>query len=228
MNSTHEKQRLPFQPDEPVSPGAHGREIYGASGLLASSADRGWSDLTAELRSHSGTIAWKGVQPDTEVCVAVRDHRSVVTRQRYGITDRTVSERGTIWLSPPVVGEGLIDLSDPVPAILHIYLPPSRFAPESFDKGLAPHFMTSLRHEGSFRDPLVAEIAYALVSDWNARPLPAGCSRRRWPRAWLRDWFKTTWAGPRRISSRLALARGWIGAGWRACSITSKPIWKAN
>jgi AraC family transcriptional regulator len=165
MNSTHEKQRLPFQPDEPVSPGAHGREIYGASGLLASSADRGWSDLTAELRSHSGTIAWKGVQPDTEVCVAVRDHRSVVTRQRYGITDRTVSERGTIWLSPPVVGEGLIDLSDPVPAILHIYLPPSRFAPESFDKGLAPHFMTSLRHEGSFRDPLVAEIAYALVSE---------------------------------------------------------------
>ncbi|WP_456636984.1 helix-turn-helix domain-containing protein [Bradyrhizobium sp. USDA 10063] len=70
-----------------------------------------------------------------------------------------------IWLSPPVVEHGLIDLSDPVPAVLHIYLPPSRFSPESFDEGLAPSIMMSLRHESSFHDPLVAEIAYALASE---------------------------------------------------------------
>jgi AraC family transcriptional regulator len=165
MNSTHEKHRISLQPEQPSSPGAHGLECYGTSGLLASSADRGWSDITAELRSHSGTIAWKSPQPDTEICVDVRGNGSLVTRERYGITDRSVSERGTIWLSPPVVEQGLIDLSDPVPAILHIYLPPSRFSPESFGEELAPYVMASLRHEGSFRDPLVAEIAYALVSE---------------------------------------------------------------
>ncbi|MCA1455611.1 helix-turn-helix transcriptional regulator [Bradyrhizobium sp. BRP22] len=151
MNSTHQ--------------GTHGLESYGACGLLASSADRGWSDITAELRSHSGTIAWKSPQPDTEICVDVRGSGSVVTRERYGITDRSVSERGTIWLSPPVVEQGLIDLSDPLPGMLHIYLPPSRFSLESVGAALAPSVMVSLRHESSSRDPLVAEIAYALVSE---------------------------------------------------------------
>ena len=31
---------------------SHGIEKYGTDGLLASSADRGWSGLSAELRSH--------------------------------------------------------------------------------------------------------------------------------------------------------------------------------
>jgi AraC family transcriptional regulator len=165
MSSTHEKRKLAFEPEQPASQGVHGLESYGASGLLASSADRGWSDLTAELRSHSGTIAWKSPQPDIEICVDVRGNGAVVTRERYGITDRSVSERGTIWLSPPVVEHGVIDLSDPVPAVLHIYLPPSRFSLESVGEALAPSIMTLLRHESSFRDPLVAEIAYALTSE---------------------------------------------------------------
>ncbi|MBO4227128.1 AraC family transcriptional regulator [Bradyrhizobium neotropicale] len=166
MNSTHKKLNFASQPEQPASPGAHGFGSYGASGLLASSTDRGWSGITAELRSHgSGTIAWKSPQPDIEICIDVRGNGSVVTRERYGITDRSVSERGTIWVSPPVVEHGLIDLSDPVPAVLHIYLPPSRFSPESFGEGLAPCVVTSLRHESSFRDPLLAEIAYALTSE---------------------------------------------------------------
>jgi hypothetical protein len=36
----------------------YGDEKYGSEGLLVSSADRGWSALSAELRSHSdGVIA---------------------------------------------------------------------------------------------------------------------------------------------------------------------------
>jgi AraC family transcriptional regulator len=45
---------------------------YGVAGLLASSATRGWSNLAAELRSHSGTVAWNNPQPDAEICVDVR------------------------------------------------------------------------------------------------------------------------------------------------------------
>jgi AraC family transcriptional regulator len=141
-------------------------EKYGPAGLLASSTDRGWAGLSAELRSHSdGVIAWKNTQPDTEICVNVRGSGSVVTRRGGGFIDRTVAERGTIWLTPGGLQEDLIDISSHVPEILHIYLPPSRFSPDSlgveFDRSAIP----SLRYESSFQDPLLAEIAYAILSE---------------------------------------------------------------
>jgi AraC family transcriptional regulator len=106
-----------------------GAEKYGATGLLLSSADRGWSGLSAELRSHSsGIVAWKFTQPHTEVSVDIRGNGSVVRRQGGGIFERTVAERGTIWLSPAGMLDDFVELSDPVPAILHIYLPSSLFS----------------------------------------------------------------------------------------------------
>ena len=79
----------------------YGFEKYGPAGLLISSADRGWSGLSAELRSHSdGIVALNITRPDTEICVDIRGNGSVVTRQGGGVFERTVAERGTIWLSP--------------------------------------------------------------------------------------------------------------------------------
>jgi AraC family transcriptional regulator len=83
-------------------------------------------------------IAWRNPRPDTEICVDVHGGASVVTRQRDGITDRTVSERGTIWLSPPRGPEGVIEMSDLMPAILRIYLPPSQFSPNILGKASDP------------------------------------------------------------------------------------------
>jgi AraC family transcriptional regulator len=144
----------------------YGVEKYGPAGLLASSADRGWAGLSAELRSHSdGVITWKNTQPDTEICVGVRGSGAVVTRRGGGIIDRTVAERGTIWLSPAGLQEDFIDISDRVPGILHIYLPPNRFSPDSLGIELDQSVIPSLRHESSFRDPLLAEIAYAILSE---------------------------------------------------------------
>src|SRR5262249_34933202 len=139
----------------------HAAEKYGTAGLLASSADRGWSGLSAELRSHGdGVIAWKNLRPDTEICVAVSGSGSVITRRGAGIVDRAVAERGTIWLSPAGLREDVIHISDPVPEILHIYLPPDRFSPAVLDVGLNRQVETSLRYQASLKDPLLAEIAY--------------------------------------------------------------------
>ena len=138
---------------------------YGGAGLLASSATRGWSNLTAELRSHSGTVTWNNPQPDAEICIDVRGSQSVVTRRLDGVTDSTVSERGTIWLRPAGVQEGLIDMSEPMPAILHLYLSPNRFSRDNLGKGFDTTAIRSLRHEGGFHDPLLAEIAYAIMSE---------------------------------------------------------------
>jgi AraC family transcriptional regulator len=182
-------------PETPAPVARSSRDKYGPAGLLASSAARGWSGLSAELRSHDhGMIVWKGAGHDLELCIDMRGNGSVITRRGGGFLDRAVSERGTIWLSPPGLQEESIEISDPVPAVLHVYLGPSEFSPT----GLA-----SLRYESAFKDPLVAEIGYALASELenqtsagkllaetlalsltvrllqsHADPAPAGTSRR--------------------------------------------------
>jgi AraC family transcriptional regulator len=148
----------------------YGVEKYGPSGLLASSADRGWSGLSAELRAHEGgVIAWKNTQEDIEICVDVRGSGSVVTRRGGGFTDRTVAERGTIWVSPAGLQEECIDISDPLSGVLHIYLPPKHFSPDSLGVDLGKSALASLRYETSFHDPLLAEIAYAIMSELQAQ-----------------------------------------------------------
>jgi AraC family transcriptional regulator len=144
----------------------YGAEKYGPTGLLASSADRGWSGLSAELRSYSGgMIPWKNMQPGIEMCVDVHGSGSVITREGGGIIDRTVTERGTIWLSPAGLQKGVLEISDPLPGILHIYLPPTQFSPDSLGIDLDKSVIASLRYERAFQDPLLAEIAYAILSE---------------------------------------------------------------
>jgi AraC family transcriptional regulator len=144
----------------------YGAEKYGSGGLLASSAGRGWSGLSAELRSHSdGVIAWKSTQPATEISIDIRGNGSVVTRRGGGIFERTVAERGTIWLSPAGLQEDFVDLSDPVPRILHIYLPSSHFSANSLGVDLDKSVIGSLRYESGFQDPLIVGIAYAVESE---------------------------------------------------------------
>jgi AraC family transcriptional regulator len=149
---------------EAVASCKSGFELYGAQGLLVSSADLGWTGISAELRSHGrGEIEWKLTQPETEVCVAVTPSNAHVTRSGDGVADRTIAQRGTVWLCPP--GEHRIDFSAPVAEFLHVYLPTQCFSTGSLgiDVGHAAH--TSLRYERGFHDPLVAEIAFAIVSE---------------------------------------------------------------
>jgi AraC family transcriptional regulator len=144
----------------------YGTEKYGAGGLLVSSADRGWTGLTAALFHHgSGVLSWKNTQPDTEICIDLRGNRSVVTRTGGGIFDRTVAERGTIWMSPAGLQEDILDISDPMPGVLHLYLPSTHFSPDSLGAALDQSVIASLRFESSFQDPLLAEIGYALASE---------------------------------------------------------------
>jgi len=163
VKSSFAKPGLVLEPEQPVDGQERGVGNHGSGRLLASSAGRGWSGLAAELRSHSGVIAWRNRRPDTEICVDVHGGASVVTRQRDGITDRTVSERGTIWLSPAEGPDSAIEMSDPMPAILHVYLPPSQFSPNSLGEGSDPFAIASLRYESSFQDPLISEMAHAIT-----------------------------------------------------------------
>jgi AraC family transcriptional regulator len=150
----------------------YGLEKYGAQGVLASSLDLGWSGVSAALRTHErGVIAWQSMQPETEVCVAIAPGKSVVTKRLSGgVVDRTHAQRGMAWFSPRgLPGGGVIDVardvSAPPPQILHIYLPAQHFAADSLGDDAERAAPLSLRYEHGFQDPLVAEIAFAIVSE---------------------------------------------------------------
>src|ERR1700730_18790298 len=122
--------------DESIGVREHGFEEYGAEGLIASSVDFGWEGLSAELRAHDRGVITKSTKAETEVCVAICPSNSLVTRLIGGVVDRTIAERGTIWLSPPGPKEVLLDLAAPVPEILHMYLPTRHFLAETLASDL--------------------------------------------------------------------------------------------
>jgi AraC family transcriptional regulator len=144
----------------------HGFEKYEAEGLIASSVDFGWSGLSAELRAHGpGVITRNSPKPEMEVCVAICPSNSLVTRLTGGVVDRAIAERGTIWLTPPGSKKVLVDIAGPLPQMLHMYLPARHFSAESLGVDIDHAARAWLRYEYSFQDPLVAEIAFAIVSE---------------------------------------------------------------
>jgi AraC family transcriptional regulator len=151
--------------DESIGVREHGFEKYGAEGLIASSVDFGWAGLSAELRAHDRGVITKSTKAEMEVCVAICPSNSLVTRLIGGVVDRTLAERGTIWLSPPGSKEVLVDIAAPLPQMLHMYLPARHFSADSLGIAVGYSVRESLRYQRSFQDPLLAEIAFAIVSE---------------------------------------------------------------
>lgn len=142
-----------------------GVEKYGSEGILLSSAGRGWSGLNAELRSHgAGVIEWSGTHPDTEICVDVCGNGSIISRHYRNFSDRSATTRGAIRLSAASPEKGALTISEPLPGILHIYLPSRHFSANNLGTDVAAAGAPPLRVD-CVRDPLLAEMAYALVSE---------------------------------------------------------------
>jgi AraC family transcriptional regulator len=151
------------------------KDRYGGTRLLLSSADRGWTGLSAELRNHGkGVIAWSGPPSDTEICVDICGNGSLVTRRAAGIEDRRIASRGTIWLSPPGLQDGSVDITEELPGILHIYLSPSKFSPHTLGTNLDEAAIGALSYESAFEDPLLAEIAHAIAVELQAQSSAGG------------------------------------------------------
>jgi AraC family transcriptional regulator len=152
--------------DESIGVREHRFKEYGAEGLIASSVGLGWSGLSAALCTHGrGVTEYQDAESDAGIFVAICPSNSLVTRLTGGVVDRTIAERGTIWLSPPGPKEVLVDITAPLPQMLHMYLPARHFSAESLGIDVGYSAPESLRYQHSFQDPLVAEIAFAIVSE---------------------------------------------------------------
>ena len=144
---------------------SQGVEKYGFEGLLLTSASRGWSSLRADLRSHrEGVLEWSRTYPDSEICVDVCGNGSIITRQSANHSDRTPTTRGAIRLSAAGSQKGTLTISDPLPGILHIYLPSRLFSANNLGIDVEEFVAPPLRADCVI-DPLLAEMAYALLSE---------------------------------------------------------------
>jgi AraC family transcriptional regulator len=157
---------LKIQHDQPAAVSRYGLERYGFGGMLLSSADRGWSGLSAQLcRVSKGVMPWRTPQTYVRICVDIRGNESLVTRRAPGIESRIIARQGTVWLSPPGLEEGSIDFAEDMTGVLHIYLPLSQFSPANFDISIDESAIGTLNYERAFQDPLLAEIGYAIASE---------------------------------------------------------------
>jgi hypothetical protein len=84
------------------------------------------------------------------------------------------ARRGTVWLSPPGVQEGWIDIAEDMTGILHIYLPLSHFSPGNFDISFDQAAVGALSYERAFEDPLLAEIGFAIASELQSETSAGG------------------------------------------------------
>ena len=167
---------MEIQHDQSAPVSRHGLEPYGFEEVLSSSTNRDWSGLSAQLCTNvrKGVIPWRTPQSDIRICVDVHGNESLVTRRAPGVESRIIARRGTVWLSPPGVQEGSVDIAEDLTKILHIYLPVSHFSASNVEINVDPAAVSALSYERAFEDPLLAEIGFAIASELQSETSAGG------------------------------------------------------
>ena len=106
----------------------HGVEKLGDARLITSSANRAWSLLSAELRSHPAGEIGAFTPQNALITQTIRDTNFAFSiRGSGGVRQKVVATPGTIWLCPAGIREEVTQLSGDMPEVLHVYLPPHSF-----------------------------------------------------------------------------------------------------
>jgi AraC family transcriptional regulator len=145
----------------------HGDEKYPASQTLMTSQELGWSNISAELRSHPRGIIAGCSAGDTELMLLLRG-RSRITREAGSIRQTSDAAPGMLWLTPTGSREHLIEFSNPLPEALHVFLPAAQFSSGVLGGDGYNGDIDRLRYEGGFRDPLLEPILRSLLVEMQA------------------------------------------------------------
>jgi AraC family transcriptional regulator len=120
--------------------------------------------LFVERRSHpSGDLPTFELKY-SEVALLLRGS-TTITRQADSIYQRTPAARGAIWIGQAGLREDFVNFSDGGAEMLHIYLPERPFAILETDDDLRKYSKASLRYEAGFYDPLLEQIAEAILAE---------------------------------------------------------------
>jgi AraC family transcriptional regulator len=143
----------------------HGLEKYKDASLIATSANRPWSLLSAEIRSHKVGEIGAFIPQNAAITQTVRDtNRAYSVRSSGGVSQKVTAIPGTIWLCPAGIREDATRLSDDMPAVLHVYLPQHSFLSAASERN--PDFRAQdLRYQSRFRDPALLQFTGEIIDE---------------------------------------------------------------
>jgi AraC family transcriptional regulator len=144
----------------------HGTVKYPTTELLETSANRGWSTISVELRSHQPIIMPASVPTHTEIGLMIIGNKNcLIKRTGAGQTQCAAPTTGAIWISPIGVGDDEATLTASVPQSLHLYLPEFLFSRLRDDFKLPSAPAHSIRYVSGIRDPVIQQIGNSLLCE---------------------------------------------------------------
>lgn len=141
------------------------RKYPPTSALLVSSAGLGWSNLSAELRSH-GVFEASAILPrHVEICLVVDGNEDgLVRRTGTGFCQEAVPTTGAIWLSPAGVAKA-IGITAPIAQTLHLYLPTALFDRLKDDFHLPGAPAHSIRLAVGISDEVIDQLGRSILAE---------------------------------------------------------------
>lgn len=120
--------------------------------------------MAAELRRHPAGEVSPVLPSQMEITLAVKGSRTSVVERRAGRAQRTPAHTGTLWFCPIGVQEEEIRISEPIPEVLHLYLPTQTFAALDDADGItaAPERIFYL---ADVEDALVRQICWRILQE---------------------------------------------------------------
>jgi AraC family transcriptional regulator len=152
----------------------HGEEKFIDAGLIATSASRPWTSVSAELRSHTAGEIGAFVPQNAEITMIVRGpNPAVSSRASGGVKQVVAAHPWTTWLCPAGICEEATNLSDDIPEVLHVYLPRHAFL--SLEKSQGFDFMAQdLRYQAKVESPIVAAMMRTIIDELRGESFAGG------------------------------------------------------
>jgi AraC family transcriptional regulator len=141
----------------------HGQQKFTDARLIASSANRPWSRISAELRSHPAGEIGAFTPQNAEITQIVRDtNRAYSVRASGGVRQQLIATPGTTWLCPAGICEEATRLSGDMPEVLHVFLPPHSFLGPMIETH--PNFRAQdLRYRGDLRNDTIERLTREII-----------------------------------------------------------------
>lgn len=144
----------------------HGARKYPSSTLVLSSAQRDWTEISAELRSHPVSHMPGLVPQQMEISIAVRGrHDGWVSRTGGGVHQKTRPVPGAIWLSPIGISDNDIHVAKPLQQILHLYVPAQSFRTLAEEYGLSASPAHSIHYLAGLQDEVIHQLGLAVLEE---------------------------------------------------------------
>jgi AraC family transcriptional regulator len=143
----------------------HGLEKFKDASLLATSARRSWTLLSAEIRRFTILEFDAFTPPNAEITQCIADTGlASSTRSSGGVTQEVVATPGTTWLCPAGIREEATRLTDHFPEVLHVYMPQHAFVQVN-SEGLVNCSAKNLRYECRVSDPVVHRVTQEIIRE---------------------------------------------------------------